>query len=114
MTGTYKHCAVAATLDGVELAQWDVAFGVMGNATFTAKKYIADGSALDFSVGADWTKGGAITLPGTDDFLYWKNAGARFYLNGHPITGGASAFGVKGFTLTGNYIESGDVISVEF
>ena len=106
--------AVAATLDGVELAQWDVAFGVMGNATFTAKKYIADGSALDFSVGADWTKGGAITLPGTDDFLYWKNAGARFYLNGHPITGGASAFVVKGFTLSGNYIESGDVISVEF
>jgi hypothetical protein len=86
----------------------------MGNATYTAVSYVAPGSALDFTDSAKWTKAGTIALLATDDFQYWKDQGARFYLNGLPLSSTLSAFTKKGFTLTGNYIESGDVISVEF
>lgn len=106
--------AVANPVDNVELEKWDLAIGKMGNATYTAKVYIGAGTAIDFTLTANWTKAGAISLPSTDNFLFWKNKGARFYLNGQPLAAAAVSFVEKGFTINGYYVEVGDVVSVEF
>ena len=105
---------VASPVDNTELEKWDLAIGKMGNATYTAKTYIGSGTAIDFTVTANWTKAGSIVLPSTDNFLFWKNKGARFYLNGQPLAAAAVSFVEKGFTINGHYVESGDVVSVEF